>query len=294
MLTKENAMRQLKNNLKKYISAITIALSLSSMGFAGTMGPQQNEFNWNGFYIGANGGWGWSVLSSNKTPYGPAAVGDIMPFSNKNNLNGSMFGIQFGLNSNYNEFLLGIEGDFDGTSINGADISTTPSLVALLYAASGSTDGFIVHNNINWLTSVRGRIGANLPLNLSLFPTTLVYFTGGAAWEQVYTKLLVDGAIDLYGTVSTPASFSKTHVGYIVGGGIESMLLPNWTIRAEYLFYGFNQSNNTQVPFANCAFPTAVVDSIITSINYSPCGAIVGTGGNNINSFRLGVNYKFS
>jgi len=280
------------HNLKIYISAITLALSLSSIGSAGTMGPQQNEFNWNGFYIGANGGWGWSVLSSNKTPYGPAAVAVIVPFSIKNNLNGSMFGVQFGLNSNYNEFLLGIEGDFDGTGING--VAVTPALFGVVEGVPVSTNGFVVHNNINWLTSVRGRIGANLPINLSLLPTSLVYFTGGAAWEQVYTKLMVDGAINDVWNVSTPASFSKTHVGYIVGGGIESMLLPNWTIRAEYLFYGFNQSNNTQVPFANCSLPLLENNIEVVSANTNPCGVTVGTGSNNINSFRLGVNYKFS
>jgi hypothetical protein len=51
--------------------------------------------------------------------------------------------------------VLGVEGDYDGASINGSQQGAFPSILA----PSGNTNGLMVHENINSLATVRGRIG---------------------------------------------------------------------------------------------------------------------------------------
>ena len=122
--------------------------------------------------------------------------------------------------------LIGIEGD-----ASWADL-TVPA---------GSGD-------VNWVGSLRGRIG------WTPWPTTMVYFTGGAAWSTVSIP-----AVD-----TLPATQTKS--GWVVGGGVEwALWASNWSARAEYLNYGF----------------TGVA-----------LGAGL-TGNLTINEFRAGVAYKF-
>jgi outer membrane immunogenic protein len=65
-------------------------------------------FSWTGFYIGVNGGWGWSDLSS----------------TNFANGNGGMFGGQAGYNLQMGQFVGGIEADLDGTDISSRNAYT--------------------------------------------------------------------------------------------------------------------------------------------------------------------------
>jgi outer membrane immunogenic protein len=98
------------------------------------------------------------------------------------------------------QWLIGIEGD--GTW---ADL-TVPA---------GSGD-------VNWMASLRGRIG------WCPTATTMLYFTGGAAWSIV----------NIPGVDTLSATQTKT--GWAVGGGVEwAPWAGNWLIRAEYLNYNF-------------------------------------------------------
>ena len=100
------------------------------------------------------------------------------------------------------QWLIGIEGDSSWTDLNG-------------------TIGF---GKVNWLGSVRGRIGYT-PTSTMLF-----YFTGGAAWRT----------IDNSGVSSFAGSTDQTKSGWVIGGGVEWAPWPsNWLVRAEYLNYNF-------------------------------------------------------
>ena len=78
---------------------------------------------------------------------------------------------------------------------------------------------------------------------------------------------------------SPAGSFSKTFSGFVIGGGYEWMVAPNWTVRGEYLFYDFSNGNTGSLVLPNCGA--------------LGCGARVSNNTNEINVFRLGVNYKF-
>jgi opacity protein-like surface antigen len=62
-----------------------------------------------------------------------------------------------------------------------------------------------------------------------------------------------------------------------VGAGLEYMLTANWSVRAEYLYYHFNRSQNLTATATGFAFfPSNYVWS-----------------STNINVARAGVSYKF-
>ena len=121
--------------------------------------PAYVQVNWSGFYVGFNGGYGWT---SNSGPY------DLSP-------SGGFGGGQVGYNWQGafgfgGSWVLGIE-----TDIQGAGISD-----------SVSVPGAYAENSLNWFGTVRGRVGY-------AFGPTLVYFTGGFAFGEVESKGAVAG-----------------------------------------------------------------------------------------------------
>jgi outer membrane immunogenic protein len=226
---------------------------------------------WAGFYVGANGGWGWSrVTASENNPFGPDAIQDISPQSLGTGLDGGVFGGQIGYNWQMANWVVGVEGDFDGASINGVKQVIFPSGNQL-----GSTDGFMARENIGWLASIRGRLGTT-------WGPGLAYITGGAAWEKLRTTAWVSA--DTGSGIDSQAgttSFSSTASGFVVGAGYEWRIAPKWSARGEYLFYDFNHGSTSTV-------------TMVGPCESSPtCGVNVTTGHNNISVVRLGVNYLF-
>ena len=205
------------------------------------MAPYVPAPNWTGFYIGVNGGWGWT----------------------NDNIDGAVFGGQIGYNWQMSNWVLGIEGDFDGAGISGTRQSVFANAVAPF------TDGFSATARTNWLASIRGRLGY-------VWGPGLLYFTGGGAWEDVTVHAMFS---DGFAGQSVAGSFSQTRSGFVIGGGYEWMVAPSWTVRAEYLFYDFSNDNANSLALPNCAV--------------LGCGANVSHNNNEINVFRLGANYKF-
>jgi outer membrane immunogenic protein len=231
--------------------------------------------SWAGFYLGLNGGWGWSNITDAETPFGVTGIGGILPQSLGTNLNGGVFGGQIGYNWQVQRWVFGVEGDFDAAGINGGSQVVFRDLLG--GAGGTATDGFMTRDNINWLASIRGRVGMT-------WGSSLAYVTGGAAWESVKTTAMIS-------TDTDPAIFSQsaigssttTRAGYVVGGGYEWMIVPKWTVRGEYLFYGFGggSTNAINIPFC-------------TDLGGTGCGVNHTTGSNNISIVRLGVNYLFN
>ncbi|MDQ0316952.1 outer membrane protein [Amorphus orientalis] len=157
-------------------------------------------YDWTGIYLGLHAGW---------------LGGDFDPdFSGVSGADGSAFTGGFHAGANYMvtpQFLVGIEGDVDGTSFD-KDGTFTP----------GSTTG---NANINWTSSIRGRAGF-------AFDRFLAYGTGGVAFADVDVS-------------NAGFSESNTHTGWTVGAGLEGMITPNVTARVEYLYadYGSQDYN---------------------------------------------------
>jgi outer membrane immunogenic protein len=130
---------------------------------------------------------------------------NITGAAGSSNLNGFVGGGQIGYNWQINSLVLGLEGDIQGTG----------------QRQSASALGITVEQKLPWFATARGRLG------YAFGPSWMLYATGGAAW--VNYKLTASG----FGvTVSDDA----TKAAWTIGGGVEWMFLPKWSVKAEYLY----------------------------------------------------------
>ena len=173
------------------------------------MAPLPPAISWNGFYIGANVGGAWTNNDENFTVNGvPVTVGG----SGSDNNAGVVGGGQLGYNWQINNWLIGFEGDFNGSSQKRSNTFIEP-----VFGDTIDTEA-----RINWFATARGRLGyVNGPW--------LWYVTGGGAW--VNFKGSITNA-----TLGTSISSETTRSGWTVGGGVEWMFVPNWSAKLEYLF----------------------------------------------------------
>jgi outer membrane immunogenic protein len=79
-------------------------------------------------------------------------------------------------------------------------------------------------SRVNWLASIRGRIG------YTPVPTVLLYFTGGLA------------SIEIDNSNATLGNTNQAKTGWAIGGGLEwAPWAGNFLVRAEYLNYNFSR-----------------------------------------------------
>lgn len=129
-------------------------------------------------------------------------------------LGGYNVGAQLGYNWQVlPQFVLGIEGDVSHADINGG-----LSLLGGLASAN---------QNVDFLWSVRGRLGF-LP-----WQNVMVYATAGYAEVDATATVVIGGFSD---------TASAKHKGLVWGGGVETALASNWTLRAEILKYDLDNS----------------------------------------------------
>ncbi len=156
-------------------------------------------FTWSGFYIGANGGYGWTQGSSGTVFITPPGSSSIPYAGNSVNSNGAIAGGQLGYNWQFGSLVLGGEGDFDWTGIKG---STVPD------PQNGPVASLLTAKQ-NWLATVRGRVGYAIG-------QVLLYATGGVGFTEANitdTRLIYSN--------DTLRSGSATQVGGVVGAGAE-------------------------------------------------------------------------
>ena len=192
--------------------------------------------NWTGFYIGVNAGYSWGDADTSFDPRPDAAsFFSIEPITLSPDPDGFMGGGQIGYNKQWNWFVLGIEADFQGSSMDGStssspiiDINGNPNSAGTFIEARQSTD---------WFGTVRAKIGF-VP-----FCRLLVYGTGGLAYGHV--NYFADTDFTDQGGPFYLSSFDRTEVGWTVGGGLEYALSNHWSIRAEYLYYDLGNESST-------------------------------------------------
>ena len=208
------------------IAALAVAASCASAAAADLGGartppvvepfdtsPPVRLFTWRGFYAGVNGGYAWGSGDATVINDGiNAGTLDAIDPS------GFLGGGQIGYNAQFGNFVIGAEADLQGGWVDGS----SAGVAGLVGPSSTSSD-------LNWLSTVRGRIGF-------AGDRVLVYATGGVAWA------------DIDFTARTPLvtlSGGDTLTGYALGGGVEWALGTNWTARAEYLYIDLDDAKLT-------------------------------------------------
>jgi outer membrane immunogenic protein len=191
---------------------------LSTVSALALSGPASAQGIWSGFYIGGHGGIGW--LHHEQTITGPigATCINATPATCDLKTTGAVLGGQIGYNWQQAQWVFGLEGDASWTSLKKSE-SFTPF----------ANFSHIINDRIDWLASVRGRLGwANGDI--------LFYATGGVAFANFNAGWFRIGG-------PARAQFDETTVGWVAGGGIEKMFNRNWSARAEFLHYGLGKTS---------------------------------------------------
>ena len=162
-------------------------------------------YSWTGFYIGGNVGGAWARGDVTDSIFG---------LSWDAHHSGFIGGGQVGANYQFSNFVIGVEWDFDWTSIS----ATGPGVVVPgVGTLQGSAD-------TKWITTVAARFGV-------AWDRALFYGKAGGGWvgnEATITNL----------TTGASVSQSNTNSGWLVGVGLEYAFTANWTAKIEYDYLG--------------------------------------------------------
>jgi outer membrane immunogenic protein len=215
----------------------SLAIAIAAAGAAGITDQAHAQLaagipQWAGTYIGITGGGGvghqsqsGGVLQLPGTGVTTCGAGSFLEtFASTTicegtgdgsyNLSGGLIGGAVGYNYQLDRWVLGVEADDSWASITGS--GTCGAGAVPLHACGGGIE--------NWLATVRGRLGYDVGQLWPGVGDSMLYIAGGLAVGEVH------GWDSLFGN-----SGSTTATGWTIGGGIETKLSPNWSVKLEYL-----------------------------------------------------------
>jgi len=208
------------HTMKKLLLATTALVAFAAGAQAADLGVPRSPvaaavvapaFNWTGFYLGAQIGYGWLNGSSTFDNGAPT-----LPVRS----NGVFGGVHAGYNYQINNAVLGLEGDIEVSGIRGIRTDVTGA------TSSGRFDD-------RWQGSLRARAGVAVD-------RALLYVTGGLAFAQ----------FGLSGGPSAGPlqGYNVTRAGWTVGAGVEYAFAPNWTTRLEYRYANYGTVSRDLAP----------------------------------------------
>jgi outer membrane immunogenic protein len=225
----------------------------------------QAAYNWTGFYVGLNGG-GGMASADHLDPDGGVAINTRFQQAF------GTVGVQSGYNYQIGSSVIGLEGDYNWVGLD------KTKLVSLGDNFNGpSTANF----KFSEFATLRARGGLALD-------RTLLYVTAGVAFAHIQNTDAIN-AFDFQGRPVTPSSIAsedKWKAGLAVGAGVEFALSQNWSVKGEYLYMMFPDSD---APFLNPPNGTRACSSFIPGslfncrMNFTESAQLA----------RLGVNYRW-
>ncbi len=215
------------NRLLLSVAFVALAAPAFAADMPGRRAPQPvfsqapPMFTWTGFYLGANAG---------------AVFGDFTKsgqfIDTKTGFTG---GITAGYNHQINNFVVGLEGDYNYSGLSGRGF-TLPGPA-------------FVKGELTSFGTLRGRLGV-------AFDRALIYGTGGYA----------------FGFSSLESGFLKStssHHGYVVGAGLEYAFTQNVSAKAEYLYMPLDSKNALAVPGFGVGSKTGIDANVLRAgVNY--------------------------
>jgi outer membrane immunogenic protein len=248
----------------KYLLAGTIALfAFASVNAAyaadmpvKALPPAPVQYDWTGFYAGGNIGYAVGSGHSSETltfPNGTQFSGETFTLTPA----GALGGLQAGGNVQRGNWVMGVEGDWQ--------VSSQKASICIQTCSVGTgplNEALTVGQNITWLATLRGRLGY-------ADGAFLWYLTGGGALGRVESN-------DVAQLPTVAAGFDHTRSGWTLGGGSETALTGNWTVKLEYLFVDLGTINDAFIAgFGNTeAIHAGVHENIVRlGLNYRIAGA---------------------
>jgi outer membrane immunogenic protein len=161
-------------------------------------------YDWSGFYIGANGGWGQERRCFDAVA---AVGGTVLGSAGCHDANGGVAGGQIGYRWQSGGWVFGLEAQGDWANLRGDNVN-------LLFPA------FVNRTKMDAFGLFTGQIG--YAWNNALF-----YIKGGAAVVDDRNDILTNGVV-------VASTNSDTRWGGTVGVGFEYGFAPNWSLGIEY------------------------------------------------------------
>ena len=159
-------------------------------------------YDWTGFYIGANGGWGssrnsWDAVAPN-FGFGPEGSHDAT---------GGTVGGQVGYRWQAGTFVFGLEAQGNWADLSGSNLSQV-------------FIGQRNHTNVDAFGLFTGQVGYAVN-------NVLLYVKGGAA-------VTANSYRSTFGGVTAGITGDDTRWGGTIGDGLEYAFAPNWSVGVEY------------------------------------------------------------
>ena len=206
---------------KQFILGASFVAAVPSMAAAAPPAPVSPLYhNWAGPYLGIAGayGWGHSDHTDGGIPcalFGNCGTTLIAPTTGSGagsfSTAGGLYGGFAGYNWQILQWVYGLEIDYAGGHITGSS-NNCGANTSFPHSCGTDLDSF---------GTLRGRIGYSIS-------NWLLYVTGGWAFGQIkaWDNLF-------------PASGHDSPTGLTFGGGIQGVLIQNWSFKIEYLYVDF-------------------------------------------------------
>jgi len=231
--------------IRMQLLATTAILALGGTAYAADMAvkapppvaPAPAVINWTGFYVGGQIGGAsfdpscdtfanFGFLGNSPCQFSSSEGATSSSLSSSSFIGGFKVGYDWQF---WSSAVVGVVGEWDW-----AHLHTNTQTIGSSDGPTGTSVG-TASEHINWLASVRGRLGW-------AFDNVLFYGTGGVAWTQIKASASLTGTC--CGDWSAPqVSLNKT--GAVAGGGFEYRFTPNVSVVGEVLWYGFGSVSLT-------------------------------------------------
>jgi outer membrane immunogenic protein len=226
---------------------------------------------WTGFYVGGNVGYSWG-------PWDTTSNQKVFNFESTTaspKVDGVIGGLQVGYNWQYNpQWVFGLEADFQITGEKAKQSWGDPEIPVPDFCRAcdfvprlGGPASLASEWDLPWFGTARARFG------YVATPTSLLYATGGLAFGESRYKFNFSQP----GAAAAPTSYalsnSQTRLGFALGGGAETKLDRNWSVKFEYLY----------VDLGTASINTTDIDGKPFSVDYHVRDHIA----------RVGLNYSF-
>jgi outer membrane immunogenic protein len=204
-------------------------------------------YDWSGFYIGANGGWGssrnsWDAVQPNVLT-GPEGSHDAT---------GGTAGGQVGYRWQSGTFVFGLEAQGNWADLKGSN-------------ASSLFPGFVNTSKIDAFGLFTGQVGY-------AWNNALLYVKGGAAVTADRNRITSGGVL-------AASTSDDTRWGGAVGVGLEYGFAPNWSAAIEYDHLFMQDKTYTFTTTGGALFGTdrirQDVDLVTVRVNYRWGGPII-------------------
>jgi outer membrane immunogenic protein len=268
----------------------------------GASAVEPSTARWLGWYAGLNtgGNWGGDPVSSgasNSQFCPPPACNFASAFANASiqgasgELPGRTAGFIAGGQIGYNwpiakRWVAGFETDIQGLAGASKSYAATASYdVAGLAGRSVATD-LLTSKSIDFLSTMRGRLGYLVK------PRLLIFGTGGFAFGHVKSNTIIsqnlvgNGLGNFEPNFGTNASVSRLLGGWTLGAGFEWLLGPKWSAKFEYLYYDLGKVTTSG----------QLADRIVSPMppqTYYFVNDVQVTTRFNGSIVRVGVNYRY-